>query len=55
LVGRAVAAYGPSTTDPSTHRIEQIVLWIDLIRTACDLGPLTCIAGQDKGGSMALK
>jgi hypothetical protein len=54
-VGSAVAAYGPSTIDPSTHRIEQIVLWMDVTRPADDLAPLACIARQDKGGSMALE
>jgi hypothetical protein len=51
----AVTAYGPSTIDPSTHRIEQIVLWMDVVQPADDPEAPARIARQDKGGSMALK
>jgi hypothetical protein len=50
-----VVAYGPSAIDPSTHRIEQIVLWMVVIHPADDLEPPARMARQDKGGSMALK
>jgi hypothetical protein len=55
FAGRAVTAYGPSTIDPSTHRIEQIVLWMDIIHPVDDLVAHARMARQDKGGSMALK
>jgi hypothetical protein len=54
---RRDAAYGPSPIDSSTHRIKQIVLWMDMIYSRRDpLATKRCasMAQQDKGGSMAL-
>jgi hypothetical protein len=55
FVGNAVDAYGPSTINPATHRTEQIVLWMDVIRALRTIGNPRRIARQDKGGSMALR
>jgi hypothetical protein len=49
-------AYGLSAIDSSTRGIKQIVLWMTYLLTRWSgwYKTATCIARQDKGGSMAL-